>query len=88
MRIGVYAIRDSYLGFSMPLLRDNDSVASRAFEHDCKIDNSPYSTRSECFQLFHIGFYDTDTAAVESVSPTFICSASDFIGDMKNDNKI
>lgn len=79
MVISLYAVRDSYLGYSMPIIRDNDSVASRAFEYDCLMENSPYKTRPECYSLFHIGFYDTDSSRVESIDPVFICSASDFI---------
>lgn len=79
MVINVYAIRDSLIGFSMPVLRDNDSVASRAFEFDCNLDKSPYSVKPEHYQLFRIGSYDTDTAEMFSESPVFIASAVDFI---------
>ena len=75
----VYSVRDSYMGFTMPVLRDNDSVASRAFEFDCTRDNSPYSVRPECFQLFEIGSFDTDSGDISSVSPRMVCSAVDFV---------
>lgn len=79
MKFPLYAVRDSYIGFSMPVIRDNDSVASRAFEFDCTRDSSPYSTRPECFQLFLIGEYDTDTAVISSSTPVLVAAAVDFI---------
>lgn len=79
MKFPLYAVRDSLLGFSMPIIRDNDAVASRAFEFDCTRDDSPYRTHPEHFQLFHIGEYDTDTAVIDSVSPVLIASAVDFV---------
>lgn len=79
MKFPIYAVRDSLLGFSAPIIRDNDAVASRAFEFDCNRDNSPYRTHSEQFQLYHIGEYDTDTGDLCSSSPVLIASACDFI---------
>ena len=79
MKFPMYSVRDSYTGFGMPVLRDNDSSASRAFEFDCTRSDSPYSVRPECFQLYTIGEFDTDTGAVLSDTPTLIASAVDFV---------
>lgn len=79
MKFPMYCVRDSYIGFGMPVIRDNDSVASRAFEFDCTRSDSPYSVRAECFQLYSIGEFDTDTGVIVSDTPTLICSASDYV---------
>lgn len=79
MKFPVYAVRDSLIGFSMPVIRDNDAIASRAFEYDILRDDSPYKNHPEHFQLFHIGEYDTDTADIVSVAPRMVCSAVDFV---------
>lgn len=79
MKISVYAVRDSYLGFGMPVIRDNDSVASRAFEYDINRNDSPYTTRPETYQLYRIGDYDTDTGDLVGCSPILVASATDFI---------
>lgn len=79
MKFPVYCVRDSLIGFGMPLLRDNDSVASRAFEHDCNIDSSPYKTHPEHYQLYCIGEFDTETGSIIGKSPTLVASAIDFI---------
>lgn len=78
MVIDVYAIHDSCLGYSMPILRDNDAVATRAFEYDVVQENSPYSLHPEHFKLFHIGTYNTDDGSIVSCEPRYICSATDF----------
>lgn len=79
MKFPVYCVRDSYVGFGMPVLRDNDSVATRAFEFDCTRSDSPYSVRPECYQLYYIGEFDTDTGVISSVTPVMIASANDFV---------
>ena len=79
MKFPLYAIRDSLIGFSMPVIRDNDAIACRAFEYDILRDDSPYKNHPEHFQLFHIGEYDTDTGVVDSCSPRMVASATDFI---------
>lgn len=79
MKFPLYAIRDSLIGFSMPVIRDNDAIASRAFEFDILRDDSPYKNHPEHFQLFHIGEYDTDDGTIVSFSPRMVASASDFV---------
>lgn len=79
MKFPVYAVRDSLIGFGMPLLRDNDSVASRAFEHDITRDDFPYKTHPQDYQLYRIGIYDTDNGVLEATPVELIASAIDFI---------
>lgn len=79
MKFPVYAIRDSLLGFGMPIIRDNDAVASRAFEFDCDRDDSPYRTHPEHYQLYFIADYDTDDGSILGCTPRLISSATDFI---------
>lgn len=79
MKFPVYAIRDSLIGFSMPVIRDNDSVAARSFEFDILRDDSPYKNHPEHFQLFNIGDYDTDDGNILGCPPRMVCSAIDFV---------
>lgn len=79
MNFPVYAIKDQYRGFLSPEIRDNDSVACRVFEHYCTSDNSPFKTKPECYQLFYIGDYDTDTGSLSSAIPRLVACATDFI---------
>ena len=74
MKFPVYAVRDSLLGFGFPMIRDNDAVASRAFEYDLKVDNSPYAHHPQDFQLYRIGEFDTENGNIKSESPTLIAS--------------
>ena len=79
MKFPLYAVRDSLIGFSMPVIRDNDAVASRAFEYDYDRDDSPYKNHPEHFQLFHIGEYDTDDGTIVGCSPRMVTACTDFI---------
>lgn len=79
MKFSVYCVRDSLLGFGFPVIRDNDAVASRAFEYDLKVDNSPYKHHPQDFQLYRIGEFDTESGEVISESPVLIASAIDFV---------
>ena len=79
MKFPLYAVRYSLIGFSMPVIRDNDAIACRAFEFDITRDDSPYSNHPEHFQLFHIGEYDTDDGSIDPVAPRMVCSAIDFV---------
>lgn len=79
MKFPVYAVRDSFVGFGIPVIRDNDAVASRSFEFDCNRSDSPYTVKPECYQLFHIGDYDTDTGDIIGCSPRMVISAADFV---------
>lgn len=79
MKFSVYAVRDSLLGFGMPIIRDNDAVASRAFDYDLNVDGNPMASHPEDFQLYRIGSFDTDTGIVDSETPVVIASAIDFV---------
>ena len=78
MMFSVYAVRDSLLGFGMPLLRDNDAVASRSFEYDIN-HTDVYNTRPQDYQYYRIGMFNTETGELVPESPTLIASAIDFI---------
>lgn len=78
MKFPLYAVRDSLVGFGMPIIRDNDAVASRSFEYDFNRDDSPYRVHSEEYSLFHIGEYDTDTGDISPLPPRLVVCASDF----------
>lgn len=79
MKFPVYAVRDSLVGFGIPVIRDNDSVAARSFEFDFSRTDSPYTIKPECYQLFHIGEYDTDDGNIIGCSPRMVASAADFV---------
>lgn len=79
MKFPVYAVRDALIGYSMPVIRDNDAVASRAFEFDVTRSDSPYKVHPEHYQLYYIGTYDTDNGDICGDVPRMVVSANDFI---------
>lgn len=79
MKFPLYAINDDLIGFGMPVIRDNDAVASRAFEFDIMRDDSPYHHHPEHFKLFHIGEFNTDDGIISGCAPRLVVCASDFV---------
>lgn len=83
MKFPVYCVRDSLIGFGMPVLRDNDAVATRSFEFDITRDDSPFKQHPEHIQFYHIGEFDTDSGEITGCSPRLVASAVDFVGKEK-----
>lgn len=79
MKISVYSYRDCLVGYGMPILRDNDAVATRAFKFDVNEDRSMFKSDPKDFQLFRIGEFDTDTGIIDSYDPVLIVNANDLI---------
>ena len=80
MTISVYCVRDQLIGYGIPILRDNDAVASRSFAYDInEVPNSPYKANPEHYQLFKIGEFDTVSGIINSIDPVLIVNASDLI---------
>lgn len=78
MRYPLFSIRDSLVGFGIPFSADNDAVAMRYFDQAIQQPNSIYSLNKNNFDLYSVGFFDTESGEIEPVQPKYICSANDF----------
>lgn len=84
MKFGVYAIRDSLAGFLTPVPEQSDAVALRNFSHAFASRDSVMHFRPEDFDLYKIGFYDTESGLLSSCPPTMICAGSS-VKEVKSD---
>lgn len=79
MILSVYAMRDALSGFLTPTFEVNDQVAERNFVHavtNAGLD-SILSSHFDQFSLYRLGTFDTESGALTSELPVFICSGSD-----------
>lgn len=78
MIFGVYAIRDAKTGFLSPTIDSSDAVAVRNFNSAIMRSDGLMLTHCDDFSLYHIGSYDTDSAAITPLSPTvYLASGAD-----------
>lgn len=74
MKYPIYVVHDALVGYQNPSIMHNDAFAMRNFSEafDGVKNSSDYS-------LWKVGYFDTETGLIESMSPSLICRASDFI---------
>lgn len=70
MKYGLYCMFDAKTGFMSPAVEVNDESAIRNFAHTVANSEGILYSFSQDFQLYRIGTFDSDTAAIESASPT------------------
>ena len=77
MKLGMYSIYDKMTGYMVLSYQQNDEQAARAFAYDLNSpDMSLLKANPEDFQLERVGYFDTDTGAIESCKPVVICTAA------------
>lgn len=76
MKIGIYSIQDSKVGFIAPVVEYSDQSALRNFS--VNVDGSALMKKySNDFTLFKIGIMDTENGIIEPcIPPLNIASAS------------
>ncbi len=89
MKLGIYAIKDTLVGFMTPYCQVNDAYAKRAFQNaaqDVKPNN--VNTNPEDKELYFIGSFDESTGTIEPKNPQFLARASEFkkVGDSHSNN--
>lgn len=69
MIYGVFAVRDSRIGYLTPTVEPNETAAQRNFAHAVLRGDSLLSSFSQDFDLYLIGRYDTDCGEITPVFP-------------------
>ena len=80
MKLRLYAIKDTLVGFSAPYAQHNDAYAKRALENAVK-DTKPnhINTNPEDKELFYVGTFDEDTGIITGETPQFLARASEYV---------
>lgn len=80
MTYGLYAVHDAVTGFLTPTVDQSDPAAVRNFAHAVKAGQSLMSSHPSDYDLYHIGWYDTDKGLVSPIiPPEQIASATSFM---------
>lgn len=69
MKYSIYSIRDAHTGFLSPTFEQNDAVAMRNFSHAVVHGNTVMNSHSADYNLYHVGYFDTDSGLVTPVTP-------------------
>ena len=76
-------VRDEAVqAFNRPFFVNALGMAVRSFEDECnrRDDNNAMRNHPKDFSLWHVGFYDEDTARLESLDvPVRLCDASSVV---------
>ncbi|ALS03503.1 VP5 [Gokushovirus WZ-2015a] len=80
MILNIYAIRDTKSGYMNPTFELNDAVAMRNFQYACQQTDSMLFACASDFELYQIGWYNTETGSIEDGIPhRFLCSGTDAV---------
>lgn len=77
MKVGIYCIKDARSGWLTPTVENNDSVAYRNFAHAVLNAGTVLTSHKKDFRLYLIGYFDTDSGAIDSIVPSLIADGGD-----------
>lgn len=78
----IFCVRDSKSGFEPGLLIDqNDATALRGFGYQINNPNGIRSYSPGDYDLFKIGFFDTDSGQIEPMLPEFISNGVNVLNE-------
>lgn len=83
MKLGVYCIKDTKVGWLTPTVDSNDASAARNFVHAMKNTNSILYTHSKDFDLFKIGEFDSETGIITGVLPELVFEGASCEAEVK-----
>ncbi len=69
MKLNVYCMQDSKVGFMQPTVDVNDQSAARSFSSAILQSQDVLFTYAEDFRLYRIGEFDQETGVIAPISP-------------------
>ena len=76
MNYGIYAIKDTKVGFMQPFIQVNDAVAVREFTNIVNSGSSVVSANYSDMELYKLGSYNQDNGAIVS-DVSFVIKGAD-----------
>lgn len=85
MKTGIYAFKDTKIGFMQPFLQQNRSVAIRTLRIAVNDERSQIKAMADDIQLYQLGTFDDESGEITS-DLKYIASAIDFKEEKDNGN--
>lgn len=80
MKYPMYSYRDTKVGFMPPQCDQNDLTAKRGFAFAVNNNKGVMNFAPKDYDLYKVGFFDTNSGEVISQVPELICSGSQVYG--------
>lgn len=80
MKYPIYSYRDSKVGFGSPVVDQNDQTAVRGFAYAINGRDGIMNFQPGDFDLYKIGFFDSEKGTLESMLPELVVSGSSVVG--------
>lgn len=81
MKLNIYSIKDTKIGYMSPIYLQNDGVAIREFANLAKdVNKNIVNTNAEDKELWLLGHFDDQTGEILS-EVRFIAKAVDFVAE-------
>lgn len=79
MKLEIYAIKDTKIGFYNPWYQHNDAAAKRAFGQVCKEQDAIKAAPGD-FELWRVGQWDDETGTIIGImtGPEYLASGKDY----------
>lgn len=72
MKWNVYALKDTKIGYTEPIIRVNDAIMKREFAFLINDANSRFHAIYQDIELYKLGTYDDVTGKMDCCEPKFI----------------
>lgn len=79
MKVGMYSIKDSLVGFGYPFVQVSDPVAVRSFAAVASDERGDICKKPGDYDLYRVGSFDTDSGAIIPSEPVFVARAADCV---------
>lgn len=80
MKYSVFSYRDNKVGFGMPVIDQNEATAIRGFSYAVNGRDGIMGFSPSDFDLYKIGFFDTEKGTIEGITPELVVSGSSVFG--------
>jgi len=86
MKINIYAVYDAKAeAFGKPIFFNKDGLAKRSFFEACQHAESEFQKYPHDYSIFHIGYYNEDTAEVSAVPPKQLYTALEAVNNQNTE---
>lgn len=80
MKYPIFSVKDNKVGFMNPQMDTNEQTAVRGFAFGINNADNVMNFVPSDFDLYKVGYFDTEKGTLESITPDLIVSGSSVYG--------